>query len=136
MVNIKNLFLTLDNHVCRLIDKSVNTLIWFFTPKSKTIVFKGWTRHRGKHVRAINFGDDINYIIISYFSGKSVINVRCSCISIFKPTNYLCIGSIVDYMTDEQPIIWGAGAIGYQGGLGGKPIKVCAVEGLKHEIIY
>lgn len=112
------------------IDKVINTLIWLFTPKDKVIVLNVWLWHRGKKVRSHNLGDDLNYAVVSYLSKKRIVNYKYSYISLFKPRNYMCIGSITDYLTNEESIIWGSGFLrGNKNNPIKKPKEVLAVRG-------
>lgn len=112
------------------IDKVINTLIWLLSSKNDVLVLNVWLKHRGKKVRRINLGDDLNYYIASSLSGKKVISYMHSYIKFFKPINYMCIGSIVDTIGNENSIIWGSGALrgdkiyNYK-----KPLQVLAVRG-------
>lgn len=118
------------------IDKIVNTLIWVFTPKSKIIVVNGFIKHRGDKIRPTNFGDDLNYVLVKALSRKRVVSYRYSYISWFKPDNYMCIGSIVDYLANSNSIIWGGGAIGFKNKKGIKPKCIYAVRGTKTRDYY
>lgn len=121
----------IQRRLCRFFDKAINTVLWLFTPNNKLLLLNGWVLHRGKRVFANNFGDDINYIIVSYLSNRRVISYNYSYVSGFKPVNHMCIGSIVDYLTNNQTIIWGSGAIGFNSKMKGTPKKVYAVRGPK-----
>lgn len=103
-----------------------NTVLWLFL-KRKAIVLNVFMVQKGLSVRHNNFGDDLNYYLIKGLTGKYIFNYN----SFFHPSirNYVCIGSIVEDMTNENSIIWGGGVMNcdYVGFI--KPIKVTAVRG-------
>lgn len=77
-----------------------------------------------------NFGDDLNRILLELISGKKVIPYKYSIVSRFrKRVNYLCIGSIISQLSNEQSIIWGSGVLSPELPLTSKPFKVLAVRG-------
>lgn len=55
-----------------------------------------------------NWGDDVNSILVNIISSKAVIPYQ-SCF--FKRTHYLCIGSIIQWYSDENAVIWGSGLL-------------------------
>lgn len=72
-----------------------------------------------------NWGDDVNFVLGEKLSGKKVIPNRYSW---FKHTNYLVIGSVVQWYTNSKSIIWGAGLLHPVTELE-KPKQVLAVRG-------
>lgn len=77
-----------------------------------------------------NFGDDLNRILGELISGKRVIPYKYAIVSrLLKKTNYLCIGSVVSQLTNEQTVIWGGGVLSPEKPLAHKPLKVLAVRG-------
>jgi pyruvyltransferase len=77
-----------------------------------------------------NFGDDLNRGLIELISGKTVIPYRFSRVSKLKKSiNYLCIGSVISQLTNEQTIVWGGGVLSPELPLENKPLKVLAVRG-------
>lgn len=112
------------------IEKFINTIIWIISPKNSVIVSNVHLKNLGDKVRSVNFGDDLNYEIIKSLSGRTIVNYLYSYIAVFKPTNYMCIGSIVDTLVNEQSIIWGSGAMYGDKNVKIKtPVKVLAVRG-------
>lgn len=112
------------------VDKLFNTLYWLMTRKDNVIVLNVWLRHRGVIWRKYNFGDDINYAVVKYLTHKKVVSYIHSYVSLFHPVNYMCIGSIVDTITNEKSIIWGSGAMyGEQYREFVPPKRVIAVRG-------
>ncbi|UAB84828.1 polysaccharide pyruvyl transferase family protein [Zunongwangia sp. SCSIO 43204] len=73
-----------------------------------------------------NWGDDINFILGEKLSGKKVIPYQYSIIK--NHTNYLFIGSIIQWYCNSKSIIWGSGLIDDVKSLP-KPKKVLAVRG-------
>ncbi len=77
-----------------------------------------------------NLGDDLNRILMGLISGKKVIPYKYSYVSRFrKKINYLCIGSVISQLTNEQTIIWGSGVLSPDLPLVHKPWQVLAVRG-------
>ncbi|MFW5879210.1 MAG: polysaccharide pyruvyl transferase family protein [bacterium] len=72
-----------------------------------------------------NWGDDVNFVIVEKLSGKKVIPYK---FSLFKKTNYLVIGSVIQWYSNSRSIIWGAGFL-YETNNIKKPKKVLAVRG-------
>ena len=105
----------------------VNTL--FFFTHSKSIVIKAWINLRGDKLYPYNFGDDINYHLIKFLSKKKVVNIRDTYLSWLPITNYICIGSVIEWFTDRNSILWGCGANPGTSPLKKKPKKVLAVRG-------
>ena len=117
-------------HVTYPIDKIINTVIWILHPKNNVIVINGWIKHRGKTIIPNNFGDDINYPIVEYISGKRVVSYIDSYVSLFRTKNYMCIGSIIDYMANKESVVWGSGCLwGDVGKSHELPKKIFAVRG-------
>lgn len=123
------LIATIVDILTRNYDKLYNTILWIITPKEKVIVLNAWVCHRGNKVIPYNLGDDINYDLVSFLSHKRVISYKYSFVSLFHPTNYMCIGSVVDYMSNDESIIWGSGTIGLKENITSIPNKVYAVRG-------
>lgn len=124
-------FKIIGNKLSAFGDKIYNTFLWLITPKENVLVLNAWVKHCGSTVRSFNFGDDINYDLVSFLSKKRVVAYNYSFVSIFHPNNYMCIGSIVDYMSNINSIVWGSGAIGFNSKMKGIPQKVYAVRGPK-----
>lgn len=53
-----------------------------------------------------NWGDDVNKYLVERLSGKKVIPYQCAQ---RKHTHYVCIGSVLQWHSDEEAIVWGAG---------------------------
>lgn len=124
---IKNVF---RREVSWRIDRIINTLLWMILPKDKIIVLNVWLKHRGNRLRSVNFGDDLNFVVVTSLSQKRVVSYMHSYLSIFKPRNVMCIGSIVDTLSNENSTIWGSGAIyGDDEKMIKRPARVCAVRG-------
>lgn len=77
-----------------------------------------------------NFGDDLNLILIEKISKMKVIPYRYSILGkLGKKKNYLCIGSILNVLPNQQTEVWGSGVLSDQLSLPAKPVKVNAVRG-------
>ena len=110
--------------VCRV----VNSVYYYFEDKKEILRINAFIRAIGPHFWHYNYGDDLNYYILSTLSKKKIYNNRV----LFnrKATNIMCIGSIVEEHSTPGTIIWGAGAM-YGGNhqMRHKPKKVLAVRG-------
>ena len=73
-----------------------------------------------------NWGDDFNFIIGEKISGKKVIPYRYSWL---KDTNYLIVGSVIQWYCNKKSIIWGAGLLYDVNMIREKPKQVLAVRG-------
>lgn len=103
-----------------------NTILWVFLHK-KSLVLNVFMDQRGLSVRHKNFGDDLNFYLLKELTGKYIFNYN----SFFHPhlKNYVCIGSIVEDMTNEFSVIWGGGVMDENYKDFVKPSSVTAVRG-------
>lgn len=101
------------------VHKAYNSLIYYSYPISKKILIDADMTQR-------NFGDDMNVFLVEAITGKKVFLAR----NIFHKnlTKYLIIGSILEWFTDENSIVWGSGAM-YGDRKVRKPKQICAVRG-------
>lgn len=112
------------------LQKLINTIYWIINIPFGVIVVNSWMNQRWNKIKPNNIGDDINYHLIKALSGKPVVNLRSIYHKRIKIINYLCIGSVVDWMTNSDTIIWGGGAMyGKERAMKFRPLKVCAVRG-------
>ncbi|WP_217938965.1 polysaccharide pyruvyl transferase family protein [Duncaniella muris] len=97
----------------------------------KSIVINGIFKPHGLNLMNENWGDDINIILPTLISGKTVIpyNLLFPWIKGKTLVNYMCIGSIINWLTTQNSVIWGSGAINADYPLLAKPQKVLAVRG-------
>ena len=72
-----------------------------------------------------NWGDDINAVLCQMISGKKVIPYQYSW---FKRKHYTCIGSVLQWYSSKDAIVWGSGMLEYCR-IAEKPLKVYAVRG-------
>lgn len=72
-----------------------------------------------------NWGDDVNAILCKMISGKKVIPYQYSW---FKRKHYTCIGSVLQWYSSKDAIVWGSGLLDYCK-IVEKPFKVYAVRG-------
>ena len=114
-----------------VIYKLRNTSEFLFTGRSLRLVVNGWFRHCGTNVIRNNWGDDINYYVLSLITRRIIFNYS----SIFRCTiregesNYTCIGSVIDRFCDSRTVVWGSGVLCGDSVLKEKPARVCAVRG-------
>ena len=77
-----------------------------------------WTR------KNYNWGDDINKVLVEKLSGKKVIPYHCS---FFPQKHFICIGSVIQWYSNERSIIWGSGML--EPCKPNSPKKILAVRG-------
>ena len=112
----------------QFIVKVFNTIFYCVENKDNVLRITAYIKLVGSHFMHYNYGDDLNYYILSKISNKKIYNHRLlfnkSC------SNVMCIGSIIEEHTTAGTIIWGAGAMyGGKHKLKHKPHKVVAVRG-------
>lgn len=106
-----------------------NTTLMLFNKSSNEIMLNVSMTLNGNKVEHSNIGDDINYYLVKELSGKKVINYW-DVFHLKNKPNVMCIGSIVDWLTNSKSVIWGSGAkYGGDYMLPAKPHKVLAVRG-------
>lgn len=114
----------------RKLEKLLNTFYWIINVPFGIIVVNSWMTQKWNKIIPNNIGDDINYYLIKALSGRPVVNYRDIYHKRIRIKNYLCIGSVIDWMTNSDTIIWGSGVMyGKEAMMKRKPLKVCAVRG-------
>lgn len=97
---------------------------------SRPLMINAYVQKDGDHVRAINWGDDINDLFIRFLTKRDIaIYFDTAIAMVLKMPNYLCIGSTLNYLTTPQTIVWGAGVIDDQIDMRAVPKQVLAVRG-------
>ena len=115
------------NKIRQYREKIIHTLDYFITPINERIIINSWIKLKNNKVDSNNWGDDINYFLLQNLTNKRIFFFS---FLIFPPKkNYLCIGSIIENLTNESSIIWGSGAMYGNKPLSVKPQKVLAVRG-------
>lgn len=92
----------------------------------------------GYKIEKRNWGDEINYHLVAYLSGKKVMCINSiSLLRRFHFQNYACIGSIIDdYYLNKGTIVWGSGCMSNNRYLSNIPNRVVSVRGpLTREIL-
>ena len=99
--------------------KAYNSLIFYSYPKNQKLLIDA---ELGKK----NFGDEMNLFLMEALTSRKVFFVR----NIFyrNSIKYLVIGSVLEWLTDSNTIIWGTGSMHGDRKLK-KPKQVCAVRG-------
>lgn len=96
-INIKNVLLNKLNiltFIPELLSRQKKVLVSYALPR--------WKKSN------CNWGDDVNSILVNILSSKVVIPYQYS---LLKRTHYLCIGSIIQWYSDENAVIWGSGLL-------------------------
>lgn len=105
-------------------------LAYYCLHRKNIIPITGYMNFIGSRVVPQNFGDDINYDLIKYFSGNErIINIQNILFhKLFQFNNYACIGSIIDIgCLNNNSTIWGSGCM--FGNMPISPKKVLSVRG-------
>ena len=76
-----------------------------------------------------NWGDDVSTQIVKCINPALKVVPYRYVWNLNHKINYLCIGSIVSWMSTETSIIWGSGCIYPEKKISAKPLKVLAVRG-------
>lgn len=107
----------------------INSFFLLFSNKKNIIVTNVSMIVVKDKVKHCNIGDDLNYYIIEELSKKKIFNY-CDVIYPNKQNPvYMCIGSIIDWMTTSNSIIGGSGVRDNNNPLPAHPLKVLAVRG-------
>ena len=113
--------------IIRIGEILVNTPLYYLCPNKYVLINANMNLYY-KRIRHFNLGDDLNYFLINELSEKKVMNYKG--ILHFKQTNYMCIGSIIEWNSNKYSIVWGSGAIaGGNEKMRGVPMNIKAVRG-------
>lgn len=94
------------------------------------LLINAYVEKIGNSIIPNNWGDDINYHFIKHLTKREVAIYFDTPIAMaLKKTNYLCIGSTLNYLTTRQTVVWGAGVIDNTLELRERPACVHAVRG-------
>ncbi len=114
--------------VSLFIRKIYNSIYYCAVGNDKFIVINAWLIQWGNKITPRNFGDDLNFYLISELSGKKVITIS----NIFhsrKMLSLMCVGSLLEYCYDSVTV-WGSGSMyGDVNRFQDKPLDVRAVRG-------
>lgn len=86
-----------------------------------------------RSIKHRNWGDDLNYYLISLMTKRTVIFYHNFWLGRkLKQINYLCIGTLLDAVnySNKQTIVWGSGVSGLERSFI-KPQKICSIRGYK-----
>lgn len=115
------------NRIISFVRKLYNTIYYNIGSKDDFIILRSWVIQWGKKICHCNYGDDLNFFLISKLSGKKVLTTA-NFLHKKNINNFMCIGSLVEYASSS--IVWGSGALyGDVNKFQPKPLKVCAVRG-------
>ena len=76
-----------------------------------------------------NWGDDVSRVLVKLINPSLNVVVKKYSWNLKNVSDYLCIGSIITWMTGEKSIIWGSGVVYPERKICQKPEKVLAVRG-------
>ena len=110
----------------KVILKKIPETLRYLCCKEK-ILINSWIVLKNGKLQHRNFGDELNYHLVTSLTGKRVYN---SSDILLSNKNIMVIGSIIESKTDKDSIIWGSGAMfGDCNKRLPKPKKVLAVRG-------
>lgn len=118
----------LINKLLRYREMLRHTFEYLMTPPKKRIVINSWIKLKNNRIEHNNWGDDINFYLLSCMMRRKIF---FSSYLLFgkKIENYLCIGSVIDFLANGESIIWGSGIMHGNKPLSVKPKNVLAVRG-------
>lgn len=76
---------------------------------SSAIIVNGWFGFENGALAKNNFGDDVNFPILERLTGRKVVGLEQT--RLRRLPHMVCIGSVVDFVTDKQVILWGGGTV-------------------------
>lgn len=76
-----------------------------------------------------NWGDDVSVQIVKCINPNLIVIPYRYSWNIFRDNDYLCIGSIISWLTTPNSIIWGSGVVYPEQKISAKPKAVLAVRG-------
>ena len=89
--------------------KLCNTLYYIFCNKQNVLVVNAPVFQFIYRIKNFNIGDDINFFLLKELSGKKIFFYMGF---YHKPIeNVMAIGSIIDWMSNDNSLIWGSGIL-------------------------
>ena len=89
--------------------KACNTIYYLLSDKKKTLVVNASVFQFLSCTRHYNLGDDLNIYLLKELTGKKIfVNNQFYHKPIY---NIMCIGSVIDWLSNDYTSIWGAGII-------------------------
>ena len=110
------------------LSKLLNYFYILIKSKGDFILLNAWVDIKYGKIKKRNFGDELNYYMLSELTGKQIACYYNIC-HLKKQSDLMFIGSLVEDFTTPNSIIWGSGAISGDKPLRHTPQKVCAVRG-------
>lgn len=111
----------------KIIEKLASSLRTLYT---NPLLINAYVEKSEDGVLPVNWGDDINYHFIRHLTKRDVaIYFDTPVAMALKRSNYLCIGSTLNYLPTRQTIVWGAGVIDDSLDMRAEPERVLAVRG-------
>lgn len=116
--------------IIKCIRKSYNTLFYYIKGPNNILVVNCSFLQWGEKIVNSNIGDDVNLILFKQLTGKTIMNLD----EFFHKSslvNIMGIGSIIDWKTNQNAIVWGSGVLLSDTKINSdrKPIKVLSVRG-------
>ncbi len=131
---IRRFLYKIKKYIKRFPHRLINSLL-LLKLKPDSYIFVNMSTHwSGLSLKKHNFGDDLNVYLIEELTHKKVL--KYDEFLHFKKRNILCIGSIVEYLCDNNSIIWGAGALFGDQRLHCIPKQVLATRGPKTQLLF
>ena len=116
---------------CRkIVTGAYNRLFYLTHSPERILLLTGYLDQIGFKIKKRNWGDDINYHLVEYLSGKKAMCIQSILHwdRIHAP-NYACIGSILDSFMNKNTVVWGSGCMTEVGFSSQHPSKILAVRG-------
>jgi pyruvyltransferase len=116
--------------IARVLNRITYLYFYFKELLCNCLCINAYIGFKGTKFVPNNWGDDINYIFLQKITAKPISIYLYSLLSQRrKSINYLCIGSTINWLTNSESVIWGAGVISEKIELPHIPKKVNAVRG-------
>lgn len=102
----------------------------FRTFRRRSLLVNAYVHMVDGRVQSKNWGDDINFHFLKLLTKREIeIYFSTPVAMALRMTNYLCIGSTLNYLTTRRSVVWGAGVIDSGLELRERPARVHAVRG-------
>lgn len=111
IIGFKKLFLWRVGRINEILRKLCNTIYYLLLNKKKVLVVNAPLFQFLNGVRHFNLGDDLNFYLLRTLSGKRIFAYK-GFYHFRKPIdNLMAIGSVIDWLGNEQSTVWGAGIL-------------------------
>lgn len=97
--------------LCCILRRVCNTLYYLLSDKNNILIVNAPLFQLFNSIKHFNIGDDLNFYLLRELSGKKVFSYREFYHIRGAQSNILAIGSIIDWLGNENAIVWGSGIL-------------------------